>query len=55
VRRYSDELKLTAVRLSQQPGLLTEGLNTFYISKVDRRVIRLVNHEDPSAAFVFTR
>ena len=34
---------------------LSEGLNTFYISKSDRRVIRLVNHEDPTAAFVFTR
>lgn len=33
---------------------LSEGLNTFFISKTDRRVIRLVNHEDPSAAFVFT-
>lgn len=34
---------------------LTEGLNTFFISKADRRVMRLVNHEDPSAVFVFTR
>lgn len=34
---------------------LTEGLNTFFISKADRRVIRLVNHEDPNAAFVFPR
>jgi hypothetical protein len=34
---------------------LSEGLNTFYIAKADRRVVRLVNHEDPSAAFVFTR
>jgi len=34
---------------------LSEGLNTFYVSKVDRRVVRLVNHEDPSAAFVFIR
>lgn len=34
---------------------LTEGLNTFYISKVGHRVVRLVNHEDPTAAFVFTR
>ena len=34
---------------------LSEGLNTFYISKADRRVVRLVNHEDPNAAFVFTR
>jgi hypothetical protein len=32
---------------------LSEGLNTFYVSKTDRRVIRLVNHEDPNAAFVF--
>ena len=34
---------------------LSEGLNTFYVSKADHRVIRLVNHEDPNAAFVFTR
>jgi hypothetical protein len=34
---------------------LSEGLNTFFISKSDRRVVRLVNHEDPSAAFVFTK
>ena len=34
---------------------LSEGLNTFFIGKVNRRVIRLVNHEDPNAAFVFTR
>jgi hypothetical protein len=34
---------------------LSEGLNTFYVSKADRRVIRLVNLEDPNAAFVFTR
>lgn len=34
---------------------LSEGLNTFYVSKSDRRVVRLVNHEDPSAAFVFTK
>jgi hypothetical protein len=34
---------------------LSEGLNTFYVSKVDHRVIRLVNHEDPNAAFVFNR
>ena len=34
---------------------LSEGLNTFFISKADRRIIRLVNHEDPSAAFIFTR
>jgi hypothetical protein len=34
---------------------LSEGLNTFFVSKADRRVIRLVNHEDPRAAFIFTR
>ena len=34
---------------------LSEGPNTFFISKSSRRVVRLVNHEDPSAAFVFTR
>lgn len=34
---------------------LSEGLNTFFVSKTDRRVVRLVNHEDPGAAFVFTR
>lgn len=34
---------------------LSEGLNTFFVAKSDRRVIRLVNHEDPTAAFVFTR
>ena len=34
---------------------LSEGLNTFYVSKADHRVVRLVNHEDPTAAFVFTR
>lgn len=34
---------------------LSEGLNTFFVSKTDRRVIRLVNHEDPNAAFVFTK
>jgi hypothetical protein len=34
---------------------LSEGLNRFYISKADRRVVKLVNHEDPKAAFVFTR
>lgn len=34
---------------------LSEGLNTFYVRKSDRRVVRLVNHEDTSAAFVFTK
>jgi hypothetical protein len=34
---------------------LSEGLNTYYVSKQDRTVIRLVNHEDPNAAFVFSR
>jgi len=34
---------------------LSEGLNTFFVSKTDRRVVRLVNHEDPNAAFVFTK
>jgi hypothetical protein len=34
---------------------LSEGLNTFYVSKAGHRVVRLVNHEDPNAAFVFTR
>lgn len=34
---------------------LSEGLNTFFVSKGDRRVVRLVNHEDPSAAFVFSK
>jgi hypothetical protein len=34
---------------------LSEGLNTFFVSKRDRRVVRLVNHEDPSAAFVFSK
>jgi len=33
---------------------LSEGLNTFYVSRSDHRVVRLVNHEDPSAAFVFS-
>jgi hypothetical protein len=34
---------------------LSEGLNTFYVSKADHRVVRLVNHEDPTAAFVFVK
>ena len=34
---------------------LSGGLNTFFVRKTDRRVIRLVNHEDPSAAFVFSK
>jgi hypothetical protein len=34
---------------------LSEGLNTFYVRKSDHRVVRLVNHEDPTAAFVFSR
>jgi hypothetical protein len=34
---------------------LSEGQNMFYVGKADRRVVRLVNHEDPKAAFVFTR
>jgi hypothetical protein len=33
---------------------LSDGLNTFFVSKADHRVIRLVNHEDPNAAFVFS-
>ena len=34
---------------------LSTGLNTFFVSKTDRRVVRLVNHEDPSAAFIFLK
>ena len=34
---------------------LSAGLNTFFVSKGDHRVVRLENHEDPSATFVFVR
>lgn len=34
---------------------LSEGLNTFFVSKADHRVVRLENHEDPSATFVFVK
>lgn len=34
---------------------LSAGLNTFFVSKGDHRVVRLENHEDPSATFVFLR
>jgi hypothetical protein len=34
---------------------LSAGLNTFFVSKADHRVVRLENHEDPSATFVFLR
>lgn len=34
---------------------LSEGKSTFFVGKADRRVVRLVNHEDPSAAFIFLK
>jgi hypothetical protein len=34
---------------------LSEGLNTFWIDKKTRELVKLENHEDPTAAFVFRR
>jgi hypothetical protein len=34
---------------------LSEGLNTFWIDKKSRKLVKLENHEDPTAAFVFRR
>jgi len=34
---------------------LSEGLNTFWIDKKTRKLVKLENHEDPTAAFVFRR
>jgi hypothetical protein len=34
---------------------LSEGLNTFWIHKKTRKLVKLENHEDPTAAFVFRR
>jgi hypothetical protein len=34
---------------------LSEGLNTFWIDKKTRQLVKLENHEDPTAAFVFRR
>jgi hypothetical protein len=34
---------------------LSEALNTFWIDKKTRKLVKLENHEDPTAAFVFRR
>jgi hypothetical protein len=34
---------------------MTVALNTFWIDKKTRKLLKLVNHEDPTAAFVFRR
>jgi hypothetical protein len=34
---------------------LSEGLNTFWIDKTTRKLVKLENHEDPTAAFVFRK
>lgn len=34
---------------------LSEGLNRFWIDKKTRKLVKLENHEDPTAAFVFRR